>query len=217
MHEITSDNKPTVALFDFDGTLTQRDTLPLYIRHATGFRGMLYSLIVSQPALILLAANGWKPLWGIDAQRTKECLLGHCFKGKSIEQVSQTATDFIQVINKIISPEVYNRMLSHIAHGDTVVIVSASPQVWVQPWVDTIGDVKVIATQLQVDNGRYTGRFQGKNCNGMEKVKRIAELYPRSQYHLVAYGNSDGDIPMLEYAHEAYMCNKGTITPHHAQ
>ena len=72
---------------------------------------------------------------------------------------------------------------------------------------------EVIGTRLETNNGRYTGRFIGKNCNGEEKVRRIAKLYPRSQYHIVAYGNSSGDIPMLQYAHESYMCHKGMITP----
>lgn len=216
MPEPNYDHKPVVALFDFDGTITLRDTLPLYIRHATGLTGLLLSILSSLPALIILAANGWKSLWGIDAQRTKEGLLRRCFENKSIEQVSCSATEFVQVVNQVISREVYQRMLHHIALGDSVVIVSASPQVWVEPWAMSVGDIKVIATQLEVVNGRYTGRFHGKNCNGQEKVTQIARLFPRSQFHIVAYGNSSGDIPMLSYAHEAYMCSNGLISPYHA-
>lgn len=39
------------------------------------------------------------------------------------------------------------------------------------------------------------------NCYGAEKVHRLLEIFPqRDSYTLVAYGNSDGDIPLLEFA-----------------
>lgn len=207
-------DKNTVALFDFDGTLTLRDTLPLYIRHATGLTGLLHSIFVTFPSLVVLACAGWKSVWGIDAHSTKERLLKRCFAGKTIEQVDSTARSFIPVISSVIAPQVLNRMQWHIAHGHRVVIVSASPAVWVEPWAMAHGCHSVIATQLAVCNGKYTGLFQGNNCNGEEKVQRIAHTYPRSQYHIIAYGNSSGDIPMLLYAHEAYMCNNGKLTPY---
>jgi phosphoserine phosphatase len=56
-----------------------------------------------------------------------------------------------------------------------------------------------------VKDGRLTGRFLTKNCYGQEKVNRIKELYPhREEYHLTAYGDSNGDRELLAFADEAH-------------
>lgn len=204
-------DKPVVALFDFDGTLTRRDTLPLFIRHATGWGGLLLSMITLLPSMIILACSGWKSVWGIDAQSTKEKLLSRCFRGKCPHEVNRCAEDFIPTIDAVIAPNLMKRMQQHIAQGHHVAIVTASVDVWVAPWAKAHSVNNVFATRLQLNNGTYTGAFDGKNCNGVEKVERIASTFPRSQYHIIAYGNSHGDVPMLQYAHEAYMCSDGEI------
>jgi phosphoserine phosphatase len=65
--------------------------------------------------------------------------------------------------------------------------------------------VKVLGTQIEVIDGKLTGRFLSKNCYGQEKVNRILSLYPnRQDYHLTAYGDSRGDKEMLAFADESY-------------
>lgn len=206
-------DKQVVALFDFDGTLTRRDTLPMFIRHATGLCGLLCSMLLNLPAMILLACNGWKSVCGIDAGSTKERLLRRSFAGKTPAELAHTARSFAEKVEEVKSGVVVAKMCEHIAAGHRVVIVSASTDVWVAPWAERYGVEDVIATQMEVAEGKYTGRFAGKNCNGEEKVCRISALYEREKYHIVAYGNSSGDYPMLRYAHEAYMCNNENITP----
>ena len=208
-------DKPVVALFDFDGTLTCSDTLPLYIRHATGWGGLALSMLSTLPAMIVLACSGWKSVWGIDAGSTKERLLRRCFAGRTINEVAILCRNFIPKVDAVLALPVVERMQWHKAQGHKVVVVSASLDVWVKPWCDTQGVDEVIATRLQLDGDRYTGRFDGLNCNGREKVNRIASLYSPADYHIVAYGNSSGDYPMFHYAHEAYLCTEGTIAPFH--
>ena len=83
-----------------------------------------------------------------------------------------------------------------------MLIVSASIDNWVQPFFP---EVKVLGTQIEVVNGKLTGRFLTKNCYGQEKVNRILALYPnRTDYHLTAYGDSRGDKEMLAFADESY-------------
>ena len=60
--------------------------------------------------------------------------------------------------------------------------------------------------EIEVIDGRLTGRFLTPNCYGQEKVRRILTLHPdRSAYHLTAYGDSRGDREMLAFADEAQM------------
>ena len=204
-------DKPCVALFDFDGTITSADTLPLFIRHATGWGGYLLSTFITFPRLVILACAGWQSVMGIDAGNTKEKLLHRCFAGKSINEIARLGKEFVPVINRVLAPCVMEKMRWHIDQGHKVVIVTASVDVWVAPWACENGVHHVIATRLQHDGEKYTGAFQGKNCNGKEKALRIATHYPHDQYHLIAYGNSSGDYPMFDYAHEAYLCRGNKI------
>lgn len=204
-------DKPVVALFDFDGTLTRRDTLPMYIRHASGLTGLWGAMIANLPAMIILACAQWKSVWGIDASSTKERLLRRCFKGKSIEEVAAVAERFADKIEEVKSDTVVAEMRKHLEQGHRVVIVSASVDVWIRPWAKRYGVTDVVATEMAADEDCYTGKFAGRNCNGEEKVRRISALFAREEYHIVAYGNSRGDYPMLQYAHEGYMCRDEEI------
>ena len=97
-------------------------------------------------------------------------------------------------------------MQRHIAHDDTVIIVSASIENWVVPFGEFLGVNVVVGTKVGINEcENLTGRFLTANCYGMEKVNRINQLYPyRNTYHLVAYGDSRGDKELLSFADEAY-------------
>ena len=88
------------------------------------------------------------------------------------------------------------------AEGAVVLIVSASIDNWVMPFFPS---VQVMGTQIEVNDGRLTGRFLTRNCYGQEKVNRILECYPhREDYHLTAYGDSRGDQELLAFADESH-------------
>ena len=83
-----------------------------------------------------------------------------------------------------------------------MLIVSASIDLWVESFFPGI---HVLGTQVEVEQGRLTGRFLTPNCYGQEKVNRILEEYPdRKSYHLTAYGDSRGDRELLAFADEAH-------------
>jgi HAD superfamily phosphoserine phosphatase-like hydrolase len=89
------------------------------------------------------------------------------------------------------------------AEGSKVLIVSASIDNWVQPFFPSF---TIVGTQIEVIDGLLTGRFLTPNCYGQEKVRRILALHPdRSDYHLIAYGDSRGDREMLAFADEAHI------------
>lgn len=91
--------------------------------------------------------------------------------------------------------------------GAQCLVVSASVDNWVKPFFPDA--VKVLGTQLEVKDGRLTGRFTTPNCYGPEKVKRLKEAYPdlecnRDKYYIIAYGDSRGDKEILEFADERH-------------
>ena len=90
-----------------------------------------------------------------------------------------------------------------------VFIVSASIDNWVRPFFDirNLKGVQVLGTQIEVEDGKLTGRFKSNNCYGKEKVHRIAEAlksFERSEYEIEAFGDSRGDKEMLAFADKGH-------------
>ena len=189
--------KAKLFAFDFDGTLTTRDTLIEFIRYACGTVRFLLGFLLYSPLLVLmklrLYSNG----------KAKQKVFAHFFKGMTIDAFDTLCQDFASTHRHLLRPEVVSQLEQALSEGAEVLIVSASIDNWVQPFFPK---VKVLGTQIEVIDGRLTGRFLTPNCYGQEKVRRILTLHPdRSAYHLTAYGDSRGDREMLAFADEAQM------------
>ena len=186
-----------VFAFDFDGTLTTRDTLIAFIHYACGTPRFLLGFLLHAPLLVLmklrLYSNG----------KTKQRLFTWFFQGMSIETFDALCQSFALSHRHLLRPETVRLLQQALSEGSEVLIVSASIDNWVQPFFPT---VTVLGTQIEVIDGRLTGRFLTPNCYGQEKVRRILALHPdRSAYHLIAYGDSRGDRELLAFADEAHL------------
>lgn len=185
-----------IYAFDFDGTLTTSDTLLAFIRFAKGdlsfFGGFLrYSL------WLVMMKLGLYPNW-----KAKQKVFSHFFKGMSLEAFDALCKDFAASHRHLLRSEVVDTLRQAQTEGAEVLIVSASIDNWVQPFFP---EVKVLGTQIEVEDGCLTGRFLTKNCYGQEKVNRILALYPnRNDYHLTAFGDSRGDKELLAFADEEH-------------
>ena len=186
-----------VFAFDFDGTLTTRDTLIAFIRYACGTPRFLLGFLLHAPLLVLmklrLYSNG----------KAKQRLFSWFFRGMPIETFDALCQSFASTHRHLLRPETVCLLQQALSEGAKVLVVSASIDNWVQPFFPT---VTVLGTQIEVIDGRLTGRFLTPNCYGQEKVRRILALYPdRSSYHLTAYGDSRGDRELLAFADEAHL------------
>ncbi len=86
--------------------------------------------------------------------------------------------------------------------GETVVIVSASPHLWLRPFCAGEG-FGLLCTELEFVAGQFTGKFATPNCNRDEKARRILAAYHLEPFDkIIAYGNSGGDAAMFALAHE---------------
>jgi phosphatidylglycerophosphatase C len=188
-----------IAFFDFDGTITTRDTMFSLIRHKAGngqfYRGFLINLPVFAALKLKL----------ISAQAAKEKLLAHFFKGMNAVDF-QTACD--RFASAVLPSLIRAGALAEIdrlkADGFEIVVVSASAENWIKTWADSEG-INAIATKLEILNDRLTGKVDGLNCNKLEKVNRIKAVYDLSQFdEIYCYGDSSGDKPMLSLATKAF-------------
>ena len=181
-----------VYAFDFDGTLTTKDTLLEFIRFAKG--AFAFGLGFMRYAhLLVLMKLGLYPNW-----KAKQKVFAHFFGGMTIEDFDAICQEFAASSRHLLRPKGIEAINQALSEGSEVLIISASIDNWVQPF---FAEVKVLGTQIEVKNGKLTGRFLTKNCYGEEKVNRLKAIYPnRQDYHLSAFGDSRGDKELLAFA-----------------
>ena len=185
-----------IYAFDFDGTLTTKDTLIEFIRYAKGSMALGLGFLRYAHLLVLMKL-GLYPNY-----KAKQKVFAHFFKNTTLDDFNALCKAFAASSSHLLRPNAIEAIDQAIKEGSEVVIVSASIDNWVQPFFP---QVKVLGTQIEVINNKLTGRFLSKNCYGQEKVNRILSLYPnRQDYHLTAYGDSRGDKEMLAFADESY-------------
>ena len=185
-----------IVAFDFDGTLTTKDTLIEFIRYACGTRAFLFGFLRYAHLLVLMKL-GLYPNW-----KAKQKVFAHFFEGMKIEEFDGLCQHFAKDNQHLLRPKGAEAIQQAMDEGAEVLIVSASIDNWVR---EMITDPVIIGTQIEIKDGLLTGRFLTKNCYGQEKVNRILALYPhRNEYHLTAYGDSRGDKELLAFADESH-------------
>lgn len=188
-----------VAAFDFDGTLTNGGSVLGFLVAVRDRRAVVNAVLGLSPRLLHGAVVG-----GSVADRSKEELFERVLAGVDVEHLRSVSATFAhEHLDRHLRDDVRRRFDWHRTRGDRVVIVSASPECYVGPAGARLGADAVLATRLEVGpNGALTGRYDGKNCRGEEKLRRvrawIGEEEPAGR--LWAYGNSRGDLRMLSAA-----------------
>jgi phosphatidylglycerophosphatase C len=200
--------RPTVAAFDFDGTITRGgSTLPFLIR-ARGLLPVLWAVGRTLPQIIRAAIFA-----GAAADGAKERLFILLLADQPLERIERAGAIFAeQHLRRRLRPDVRARLDWHRQQGHSVVIVSASLDLYVEPAGRRLGVDGVLATRVAVGgSGLLTGRFEGKNCRGAEKYARVSGWMRAqgmagagpAQPVLWAYGNSRGDAWLLGAADHA--------------
>lgn len=185
----------TIAAFDFDGTITTKDTLFDFIRFYIGRNNLIKGLIILSPTLILFK------LGFIKNDAAKQKLFSFFFKGKSIDEFNTVSKDYIKRIQEITRPTILEKIKWHQSQNHKVIIISASIGNWIKPWALEMNIETVLATEIKVGDKIIEGSFSSENCYGQEKVNRLLSQYPnRNEYTLYAYGDSAGDRELLALA-----------------
>ncbi len=197
----------TVAAFDFDGTVTRGGSVVPFLIWLRGRTEVARAVAALSPSLVRGALVG-----GARADLAKERLFARLLAGLAFDEAAERSKAFAERhLEARLRPEVAARLAWHRQRGHAVVLVSASPELYVGPAGDLLGVDAVLATRLHVDrSGRLTGYYEGRNCRGAEKYGRLAAWLSERQGSswsegsdrpvLWAYGNSRGDLQLLEAA-----------------
>ncbi len=203
-----------VVAFDFDGTLTVRDTVWPFI-----------TLLVPRRKVLKVFVSGLTRNLRAVVTRDRDFLklnvLAKCLAGLPVEKVNDIAEKYADHVLKYwMRSDTCARLRWHQKAGHTVVIVSASFESYLGPLAHKIGVEHVLASRLDVladsaGDHHFSGKLFGENCRGVEKVQRFRE-WSSAQPGLVfryAYGDSAGDQELLDASGEAIWVKHETLHP----
>ncbi|MGO1073297.1 HAD family hydrolase [Lysobacter sp. CA199] len=188
-----------LALFDFDGTITDRETFPGFVRASVGRRRLWLGQLLLAPQVI-----GYKLGW-VSGGAVRRRIVAFGYRGRGEEEVREAAARHLhEVVARQLRPQAMQRIAWHRQRGDRVVVVTANLELFVSQWCRSQG-LEYICSHLEVREGVLTGRYLGADCCGAEKARRVRERIDLSGYDQVhAYGDTSEDRELLELADRKY-------------
>jgi phosphatidylglycerophosphatase C len=196
--------RPWIALFDLDGTLTWRDTLlPFLLGYMAQRPYRALRLWRLPPAL----ARYWQDR---DRGALKSSVIRMLMHNEKRSVLDVWAQDFVAGLKRKqrFRPVALAVMEAHRAAGDHLVLLSASPDLYVPQIGRMLGFERTLCTEIEWQGERLDGRLKTPNRRGEEKLHCLAWLrqqYPDSP--VIAYGNSASDIDHLRQADRALLVN----------
>ncbi len=187
-----------VAAFDFDGTLSRRDTLVPFLALAAGRRR--FAQVCGQ-----LGLGGVRRSVDLrDRDGLKEQLLRELFAGRDEQELRHLGARYARdLLSDQLRPDVLTRLEDHRRAGHEVVFVSASLVYYLEPLAELLDLQGVMAVEPESFDGRLTGALCRPNVRAEQKAVRLREWLgqpaagPLHDVRLWGYGNSSGDHALL--------------------
>lgn len=186
-------SKTIVAAFDFDGTITTRDSLLELLRFNQGNIKFILNIIPEIPFFLLYLIGLYT------RQQIKERLLTRFFQGVPYGDFQSICETFVQErLDAIVRPEALRRIKWHLNHKHRLILISANLDTYLSPWAKRHGFEIAICSRVATDQGVISGKLDGMNCWGQEKATRLLNyLGPKETFILYGYGDSKGDKELL--------------------
>ena len=189
-----------ITVFDFDGTITTKDTFALFLRYYAGTPKWAAKILTLLP---IFSAYGLRI---IDRNTVKIHVIRRFFKNAKKDMLDAKAEQFAaDVIPGLIRPQAQACLDIKKSSPESLYICSASIAPYLRAWGRTQNIHNILATELDSSEDRYTGEIKGWNIWGEGKVRRIfAEFAPNQVRIMEAYGDSRGDRELLHAAKASY-------------
>lgn len=161
----------TCALFDFDGTVIAGYSATVFIREQLRRGDITVRDLIALTSAMSQFGMG---RMGFSAMMASTAQLMRGIEENSYREVGEAL--FRQQISRLIYPESRRLIEAHLARGHTVAIVSSATRFQVEPAARDLGIEHVMCTQLDVEQGRFTGMVVHPTCFGPGKVDAAEEL-----------------------------------------
>jgi phosphatidylglycerophosphatase C len=191
--------KKKLAIFDFDGTITSRDSMIEFVRYYRGDFALMLSYLILFPWLAMAKLGIYS------REKAKKKFLRYHFGGEAHAELLRKSTQFCQRVMPAYTREkALEQLQFHKQHFHDVLIATASLDFWVEPWMKHMG-LQYVCTNAEYVDGKFTGNFVTPNCSGEEKLRRIREKYNLDEYETIfGYGDTSEDKPFLKLAHKTH-------------
>ncbi|RUO34090.1 HAD family hydrolase [Aliidiomarina soli] len=188
-----------LALFDFDGTVTTHETMPVFIKLSVGKRRLVFGHLILAPLIL-----GFK-LGFVSGVVIRRVIVRLAYSRVPIVRLERSGHQFAeQYLSASLRPEAMERINWHKDSGHKVVIVSGGLDIYLAPWCQKHG-LDLICSSLEHREGLLTGKYDGEQCVLSEKVRRVHERYDLDSFESIyAYGDTLEDKDMLNIATNAY-------------
>jgi HAD superfamily hydrolase (TIGR01490 family) len=192
--------RPSIAVFDFDGTLTDRDMVAHFLSRSVGRRRFALCVIRNMYPLLRAAVLG-----GPARDVAKERLIRTALAGRSSEWLSEQAESFAtHVLSCHLRDDTLALLRQHQQLQHHVIFVSASLSCYLAPVGKFLGVDGVLATELAIEEpDRIVGGLAAPNVRGARKAA-VLRSYLQENLPLrdstYAYGDSKGDRFILSVA-----------------
>lgn len=186
-----------LALFDFDGTITTKDSLNEFLKYISKNKFEYLFLKYIRMLHFNLSYRGNL----ISYEILKKKRIEFFFKHKTFLELKNLGSLFSkQILPGLIKESAIKRIDFHLNNDDDIYIVSASLDIILNDWCER-NKIKVITNVIDPESNIY----KGNDCNFEEKVRRIKQELNLENYdNVFAYGDSAGDNSMLEIADFKY-------------
>jgi len=133
-------------------------------------------------------------------------------KGKRPEEIENLLNKFLSsVIEPMINIYALRLLHNHYHNNDVMLLASATNSVIVNPIAKRLGFENIVATEVEIVNGVYSGKFQNTPALGEGKLQKVREWMRRNDFsdfkNTTFYSDSINDLPLLSAVNKAVVVN----------
>ena len=189
-----------IVFFDLDNTIVRGYTQKLFIKY------LFEKKIIS--VFFLFKIYLWFILYKLKVVRNPKKIMGKSFffiNGWSFEKLDKILENFCKRdIFKKVNLKVKDKIKEHLKNRDEVYIISNVALPLVEKIANNLGIKNIYATELEIDNGHYTGRIKGNIMYGENKAKAAKNILSSNAYsmHSYCYADHYSDLPLFDVVDE---------------
>ena len=199
-----------IALFDFCETLADFQTADAFVRYAekkiknVHLSAVLWYRVLSKTKILAVLHRIFSK------QSIGKRLLLRRLKGTTKTEMDRIAREYY---NTVIRDRLISRMMDVLqlakVNGFDIYIVSGGYDIYLKYFAEVHGIKGVIASTLEFKDGIFSGKLSGKDCMYENKIKRILQEIPYTNYSdWRAYSDSISDIPMLKLVGNPFVVSR---------
>ena len=212
-------NKTDLVIYDFCGTLVDFQTANAYVNFVVSEkglpkRGIDYARIALNKLHLIPFLNRF-----FKHKYINKAMILYRLKGYSYNEMDFYAKEFynMRIKGHLIRP-VVERLKQDIAIGKTVAIVSGGYDIYLKYFASEVGVTNLLCSSLSFINGIFSGRIDGIDCMGDNKVTRLSAYFNEIDLsnlfeNVTVYSDSDSDLPLFQISNKRIVVSKSNEIP----